>query len=253
MTCSTPAGDVDYEALDGGYAARRRTDPRIEALVHAALGSARSVINVGAGTGSYEPADRYVVAVEPSAAMRAQRVGRVPAVDAVAESLPFDDRAFDAAMAMVTIHQWRDLAAGLRELRRVSRGPVVILTFTDDTLSDFWLEDYVPDMIAREGARMPPLSRVASLLGGDVTVSPVPIPFDCADGFIEAFYGRPEAFLDPSVRAAQSAWASVDPSYVERAMSALRADLASGAWDARNGALRSAPTYLGSMRLVVAR
>src|SRR4051794_32282863 len=235
MTRSRPAGDVDYEALGGGYAARRRTDPRIEALVHAALGSARFVINVGAGTGSYEPADRYVVAVEPSAAMRAQRVGRVPAVDAVAESLPFDDGAFDAAMAMVTIHQWRDLAAGLRELRRVSRGPVVILTFTDDTLSDFWLVGYVPDMIAREGARMPPLSRVASLLRGDVTVSPVPIPFDCADGFIEAFYGRPEAFLDPSVRAAQSAWGSVDPSYVERAMSALRADLASGAWDARNG------------------
>src|SRR3954468_5328462 len=155
MTRSRPAGDVDYEARGGGYAARRRTDPRIEALVHAALGSARFVINVGAGTGSYEPSDRYVIAVEPSAAMRAQRVGRVPAIDAVAEALPFDDGAFDAAMAMVTIHQWRDVDAGLRELRRVSRGSVVILTFGDDTLTEFWLMDYVPDVLVREAPRMP--------------------------------------------------------------------------------------------------
>jgi len=252
MTRPTPAGDFDYEALPaGGYAARRRADPRIEALVHAALGSARTVLNVGAGAGSYEPADRYVVAVEPSAAMRAQR--SLPAVDAVAEALPFDDGSFDAAMAMITIHQWRDVEAGLRELRRVARGPVVILTFTDDTLSDFWLTDYVAEMIEREGPRMPSLSRVASVLGGSVSVTPVPIPLDCEDGFIEAFYGRPEAFLDPDVRAAQSAWALASPEDVARGLDALRADLESGAWDERYGALRTQPSYLGSLRLVVAR
>ncbi len=252
MTRPTPAGDFDYEALAaGGYAARRRADPRIEAMVHAALGSARSVVNVGAGAGSYEPRDRYVVAVEPSASMRSQR--SFPAVDAVAESLPFDDDAFDAAMAMITIHQWRSLEAGLSELRRVARGPVVILTFTDDTLSDFWLADYMPTLVEREGPRMPSLSRVASLLGGDVSVEPVPIPLDCVDGFIEAFYGRPEAFLDPSVRAAQSAWGLADPDDVARGLSALRADLESGAWDERHGALRTQPSYLGSLRLLVAR
>ncbi len=253
MTRPTPAGDFDYEALPaGGYAARRRADPRIGAMVHSALGSARTVLNVGAGAGSYEPADRYVVAVEPSAAMRAQR-GVIPAIDAVAESLPFDDSSFDAAMAMITIHQWRDVEAGLRELRRVARGPVAILTFTDDTLSDFWLMDYVAAMIAREGPRMPALSRVASVLGGSVSVTPVPIPLDCVDGFIESFYGRPEAFLDPAVRAAQSAWGLASPEDVERGLSALRADLSSGAWDERYGALRSQASYLGSLRLLVSR
>jgi SAM-dependent methyltransferase len=254
VTRPTPAGDFDYEALGVRYSSRRRTDPRIESLVHAALGSAESVINVGAGAGSYEPSDRYVVAVEPSASMRAQRgAARVPAVNAVAESLPFDDDAFDAAMAMVTIHQWRDVSAGLRELRRVARGPVVVLSFTHDTLSDFWLMDYVPDMLLREGPRMPAPSRVASVLGGDVSITPVPIPLDCVDGFIEAFYGRPEAFLDPAVRAAQSAWGLAEPAYIEAGMSRLAADLSSGAWDERYGALRTQPEYLGSMRLLVAR
>src|SRR3954465_3762807 len=217
MSREAPAGDFDYESLGAAYSERRRTDPRIEARVHAALGDARTIVNVGAGAGSYEPPDRYVVAVEPSAAMRAQRgPERGPALDAVAESLPFDDDAFDAAMAMVTIHQWRDVEAGLRELRRVARGPVVVLTFSDDTLTDFWLMQYVPDVLRREAPRMPALARVAAALGGEVSVTPVPIPLDCADGFIEAYYGRPEAFLDPSVRAAQSAWALADEDHVER-------------------------------------
>src|SRR5262249_9128992 len=135
-----PAGDFDYEANGGGYALRRRPDPRIAALVHEALGDARTVLNVGAGAGSYEPTDRHVVAVEPSQAMRAQRPHHLaPAIDATAERLPFDDDSFDAAMAMITIHQWSDLDAGLRELRRVSRGPVVVLTFDGDALLDFWM------------------------------------------------------------------------------------------------------------------
>ena len=130
-----PAGDFDYEAGGTGYGVQRRTEPRIASLVHDALGDARTVINVGAGTGSYEPDDRYVVAIEPSASMRSQRPShRAPAIDARAEQLPFDDNSFDAAMAMVTIHQWPEPETGLKELRRVSRGPVVILTFDGDAL-----------------------------------------------------------------------------------------------------------------------
>ena len=245
-----PAGDFDYELGGGGYAGRRRTDPRIAAYVWAALGDASSVLNVGAGAGSYEPADRYVVAVEPSAAMRAQRA--TPAVIGVAEALPFDDDSFDACMATVTIHQWPDLERGLGELRRVSRGPVVILTFDGPAMLRFWLHEYVPELFAAESARDPGIGRVARLLGGEVTVTEVPIPIDCVDGFIEAFYARPEAFLDPKVRAAQSAWGLADPAYIERGIAALRADLESGAWDARHGHLRLQPEYLGSLRLVVA-
>ena len=196
----TPAGDFDYERAGAGYARLRRTDPRLAAHVHAALGDARTVLNVGAGAGSYEPEDRYVVAVEPSAAMRAQRPAGRPAVDAVAEALPFDDDSFDAAMAMITVHQWSDLERGLTELSRVARGPVVILTFDPDAMLDFWLADYVPEVFEAERPRMPTLSA----LGGEA--SAVPIPLDCVDGFIEAYYGRPEAFLDPEIRAAQSAW-----------------------------------------------
>jgi SAM-dependent methyltransferase len=245
-----PAGDFDYEAGGGDYGSRRRTDPRLERFVHEALGDARTVLNVGAGAGSYEPADRYVVAVEPSPAMRARR--RTPAVIGVAEALPFDDDSFDAAMAMATIHQWPDLEAGLRELRRVARGPVVILTWDGPALHEFWLADYVPELLASEGERFPELARVGELLGGPVDVIPLPVPRDCTDGFIDAFYARPEALLDPAVRAAQSAWAFADPAAVDRGLERLREDLASGAWDARHGRWRTEPEYVGALRLLVA-
>jgi len=206
VTRPTPAGDVDYEALGAGYAARRRTDPRIAAFVHAALGDARTVLNVGAGTGSYEPEDRYVVAVEPSAAMRAQRPPHLaPAIDATAERLPFDDNSFDAAMATLTVHQWPDLTAGLRELRRVARGPVVVLTGDGEALDRLWLAHYAPELIAAERRRYPPLDRIAEHIGATCTVQELAIPIDCVDGFTEAYYARPEMFLNPRVRAAQSA------------------------------------------------
>ncbi|NKY40538.1 methyltransferase domain-containing protein, partial [Cellulomonas septica] len=237
-----PAGDVDYERLGAGYARVRRPDPRIAARVHAALGGARTVLNVGAGAGSYEPTDRYVLAVEPSAAMRAQRpAGAAPALDATAEHLPFDDDAFDAAMAMVTVHQWRDVDQGLRELRRVSRGAVVVLTFDAVALQDFWLADYLPDALAAELTRFPPIESVVARLGpgsGRVRVDPVPVPRDCVDGFGEAFYGRPEELLRPEVRAATSALALADPGASRRGLDRLERDLASGAWDARHGHLR---------------
>jgi hypothetical protein len=251
---AAPAGDFDYEAHGEGYARARRTDPRIAALVHAALGDARTVVNVGAGAGSYEPADRYVAAVEPSAAMRAQRAPHLaPAIDAVAERLPFDDDSFGAAMATVTIHQWADVDLGLRELRRVSRGPVAILTFDGEALPDFWLDEYAPEVIAVERRRYPAVERVAHVLGGDVAVTEVPIPIDCVDGFGEAYYARPEAFLDPVVRRAQSAWGLVEPEEVGRGVERLRTALATGQWDARHGHLRTQPEYVGAVRLIVAR
>jgi hypothetical protein len=156
-------------------------------------------------------------------------------------------------MAMVTIHQWPDPIAGLRELRRVSRGPVVILTFDPDALAALWLVEYAPELYAAEASRYPAMDVVAATLGRDTTVHPVPVPFDCIDGFTEAFYGRPEQFLDPAVRGAQSAWSFVDDADCTRAMHDLADDLANGRWDERHGHLRSQPEFIGSLRLVVSR
>jgi hypothetical protein len=248
------AGDFDYDANGGGYAVQRRTDPRIAAYVHAALDDARTVINVGAGAGSYEPADRDVTAVEPSASMRAQRPANLAtAIDATAESLPFADGSFDAAMATITVHQWADTDRGLRELRRVSRGPVVVLTFDGDALDLWWLADYLPELIAAERRRYPAISHITDVLGGSSAVTPIPIPIDCVDGFTEAYYARPEQFLDPAVRRSQSAWGFVDAAATERAVEQLRGDLVSGEWDRRYGSLRTQPEFLGSLRLIVAR
>jgi SAM-dependent methyltransferase len=245
-------GDVDYQGRGQDYATRRRADPRIAAQVHQGLGSARTVLNVGAGTGSYEPADRYVLAVEPSPAMRAQRPAHLaPAIDAVAEHLPLDDRSVDAAMATLTVHQWSDPAAGLAELRRVARGPVVILTFDPDALDRFWLADYTPELIEAERHRYPPIEAIRSALGDHTDLRPIPIPIDCRDGFTEAYYPRPERLLDPGVRRAQSAWAFVDPGAGRRFVTALSADLTSGTWDRRYGAWRSQPQFDGSLRLIV--
>lgn len=247
-----PAGDVDYEST-AGYATRRRADPRIAALIAAGLGSARTVVNVGAGAGSYEPVDREVIAVEPSARMRAQRpAGSAPVVDATAEDLPFADGSFDAAMATVTIHQWRDWERGLRELRRVSRGPVVVLTFDADALAAWWLADYVPELFRAEAPRYPAIDAIRLVLGGTSHAMAAPIPLDCTDGFVEAYYGRPEAILDPAVRAAQSAWQFADLELVSAGLRRLEADLADGGWDTRYGHLRTQPTFTGALRLVVA-
>jgi hypothetical protein len=246
-------GDFDYETRGCGYAAERRADPRIERIVWDALGAARSVVNVGAGTGSYEPRDRFVLAVEPSAVMREQRAGgRAPVVASSAEALPFRDDAFDAAMAIVTVHQWSDVGAGLAEMRRISSERVVVLTFDPDTLHTFWLDEYAPEITAVERRRMPAIAEVQALLGPTASVVEVPVPADCTDGFGEAFFGRPERMLDPVVRRAQSAWGFVDESVEEQFAERLTADLESGAWDERHGHLRELPAYPGSLRIIVA-
>lgn len=248
------AGDADYGLIGRGYSQYRQPEPAFAAAIRAALGDARTLVNVGAGAGSYEPTHLEVTAVEPSPAMRAQRpAGAAPVVDAVAEDLPFADHAFDAALASFTVHQWRDLRAGLREARRVSRGPVVILTCDPAALQRSWLMNYAPDVIATEARRYPPIAELASGLGGAVSVQQLPIPLGCADGFSEAYYGRPEALLDPGARRANSAWSFVGQEAVDRFERTLRADLASGRWDHRYGHLRTQRTYDGSLRLVVGR
>ena len=252
MDIANPAFNYDREKV--GYATRRQTDPRIARHVHAALGDARTVLNVGAGTGSYEPADRYVVSIEPSSEMRSKRLelGRHPAISVRADALPFDDGAFDVVLAQLVVPFMRDPARGLRELRRVARGPVVILTFDGDELDRLWLGGYVDGMTAAEAARLPAIDHVRAVLGGTSVVEEVPVPFDCTDGFTEAYYGRPERFLDPAVRRSQSVWNFVDPAAARRGIERLERDLATGAWDARFGALRTQPEFVGALRLIVA-
>ncbi|MET8966953.1 class I SAM-dependent methyltransferase [Streptomyces hydrogenans] len=237
--------------VGSGYSAHRRPDGRIARFVARALGDGRSVLNVGAGAGSYENIGGTVTAVEPSASMRAQRPdGLAPAVDAVAEDLPFADGAFDAAMTLFSVHQWSDVRAGLREMRRVTSGPVVVLTCDPALVRDFWLYAYAPAVLDTEARRYPPVGEIAAALGGAVSVEAVPIPLDCTDGFDEAYYGRPEMLLDPAARQACSAWSFVDDGAREHFDRALRDDLASGAWDARFGHLRSQPAYEGSLVVV---
>jgi SAM-dependent methyltransferase len=243
---------VDYEEHGRTYARHRRSDPRIAARIRAALGDSRTVVNVGAGTGSYEPDDRWVLAVEPSAAMRAQRrSGAAPALAARAEALPFDDDTFDAAMACVTIHHWEPPEVGLGELRRVTRGPVVVFTFDLDHLPA-WQQQFLAEGLAIERPRFPAVEDVAAALGGRSRVERIPTPGDCSDGFFEAFWRRPEGLLDPAVRSAQSMWAMLEPGVEELIVARLAAALESGAWDAEHGHLRQQDSYDGALRLVVA-
>jgi SAM-dependent methyltransferase len=244
---------VDYEQRGQGYARNRRTDLRIAARIHAALGGARTVLNVGAGAGSYEPDDRWVLAVEPSAAMRAQRPpGAAPALAARAEALPFDDDSFDAGMACVTIHHWDPASTGLAELRRVARGPVVVFTFELDALPD-WQQEFLREGLVIERPRFPAIDDVARWLGGSTRVERVPTPADCMDGFFEAFWKRPEALLDPQIRASQSMWTLLEPGVEERIVERLRAALASGEWDAQHGHLRELDSFDGALRLVISQ
>lgn len=242
---------VDYDEHGRHYTRGRRADPRIEARVHAALGDAETVLNVGAGTGSYEPQDRWVIAVEPSATMRAQRPPTAaPAIDARAEALPLDDDSVEAAMACVTIHHWESRETGLREMRRVARGPVVVLTFDLDHLPP-WQLDYLSEGVEIERPRFGAIEEVATALGGRTRIETIPTPADCRDGFFEAFWNRPEALLDPDVRASQSMWELLDDGVEERIVRRLEDDLRSGRWDERYGYLRGEEAFEGSLRLVV--
>ncbi|MFT4190595.1 MAG: class I SAM-dependent methyltransferase [Comamonas sp.] len=253
-TTDGSAGDADYARIGHVYRNYRVADPEIASIVHAALGGARSVLNVGAGTGSYEPIDRLVIPVEPSATMREKRPAHLPAaVDAYVEDLPFPDGTFDAAMGTFTVHQWANLSAGLAEVRRVTRGPIVFLTCDPALLSTYWLQEYAPEVIATEASRYPSLSTLAAMLGGETAITSVPIPLNCTDGFNDAYYGRPEMLLDPAARLACSSWSFVEPDAIARFEAHLARDLANGGWDAKHGHLRKQSHLLGSLVLVVSQ
>ncbi|MGI8448076.1 MAG: class I SAM-dependent methyltransferase [Streptosporangiaceae bacterium] len=239
-----------YDTIGATYTVTRRTEPRIAAQVWAALGDAQTVLNVGAGTGSYEPPGRDVTAVEPSAVMRAQRpAGAAPCVAAVAESLPFDDQSFDAAMAFATIDHWQDPIAGLREMRRVARH-VVAFTYDASDRDLFWLNrDYLPEFAGLWAGRAS-LTELAGAIGA--RTGPVLVPWDCADGFYHAYWRRPEAYLDEHVRRGMSIWARVGPDAEQRAVHSLRADLASGRWAERNRDLAGLDASELGLRLLIA-
>jgi SAM-dependent methyltransferase len=237
-----------YDRYGRTYTATRRTEPRIAARIDAALGDARTVVNVGAGTGSYEPAGREVTAVEPSAVMRAQRPPGAPeAIDADAAALPFADASFDAAMAVLSDHHWSDRAGGLRELARVARRTVV-LTF-DPALSDrYWaIKEYLPQFTNLPGM---PIEEVAAHLGG-AHIETVPVPHDCVDGFFLAFWRRPEALLDPLVREGISIFHRLGDGVTAAAVARLRDDLRSGAWHTRHADLLDLEELDLGLRLVV--
>jgi SAM-dependent methyltransferase len=238
-----------YDRIGQAYTAVRREDPRIAAAIHAALGDARTVVNVGAGAGSYEPRDRDVIAVEPSPVMLAQRpVGAAPAVQATAEALPFADGAFEASMAVLSDHHWPDRAAGLRELRRVASRRTVLFQCDLEAQRGFWLlRDYLePDW---DGAMT--MTEIAGHLGAQ-RVEPVPIPHDCQDGFFSAYWRRPHAYLDPRVRDGISVFRLMPPEQVDTAIERLRADLESGAWARRNAGILERDAMDYGYRLLIA-
>lgn len=241
-----------YETIGTTYARSRRTEPRIAAQINAALGDADPVLNVGAGTGNYEPADRRVVAVEPSTVMISQRApGSAPVVRGVAESLPFPDATFAAVLGVLTVHHWSDRARGLAELRRVAPRQVLLLfepAFTDT----LWMLDYWPEVLTLDTEReAPSVAEVAAHL--DVQrVEVVPVPRDCVDGFGGAFWARPERYLDPEVQAGMSSLSQLSPEDRARGTERLRAALESGEWDARHGALRTQDQIDLGYRLLVA-
>jgi SAM-dependent methyltransferase len=245
-----------YDTIGHGYARTRREDPRLRARIHAALGDARIVVNVGAGTGSYEPVDRHVVAIEPSDVMAAQRPRRLaPALRATAAALPLRDGAADAAMAILTLHHWDDdRERGVRELRRVSRGPVVIVTYDPEISGRMWLmADYLPEVAALDRAIFPPPALLASWLGDDVAIESIAIPRDFEDWMLGSFWAHPERVLDPSARNATSGFARLAPAVVERVIADVGRDLASGAWHTRHGALLALEEHDVGLRLIVAR
>jgi Methyltransferase domain len=249
---SKTVSEMTYDRLGGGYANTRRADPRIAKRIEDALGDARSVVNIGAGAGSYEPTEREVTAVEPSAEMIAQRPpGAAPVVQASAESLPFTDGAFDAALAVLTAHHWANLSAGLKEMQRVARCRVVIMTFDSEALEDLWITaDYFPEML---GLKRPSGASSRDLLEKlpGATSSPVPVPKDCTDLFFAALWARPKLLFDEEIIRPMWVWQSISEESRRAGRERLAADLESGVWEQRYGHLRAMREFDVGLRLVV--
>lgn len=244
-----------YDTIGHGYSRTRREDPRFRAQIHSALADARTVVNVGAGAGAYEPSDRHVIAIEPSDVMAAQRSPDLaPAIRASAGSIPLRDRSVDAAMAVLSVHHWdEEREKGVRELRRVARGTVVILTYDATISAGMWLmADYLPEVAALDLKIFPPPEQIAAWLGGDVRIDKMPIPRDTSDWMLGSFWAHPERVLDANARAATSGFARMPINVVDRVVSEVSRDLASGLWDDRYGRLRNLDVLDVGLRLVVA-
>lgn len=252
MGSATSGGDPVYDTIGVGYSMVRRSDPRIETQLHRGLGDASTILNVGAGTGSYEPTNRAVVAVEPSMEMISQRQHtNARCVRGVAERLPFAAGSFDAAMAILTVHHWNDPVSGLHELRRVTRGPIVVLTFDAHVHDQQWFAtEYLPEIVKMD-THLPTPAAIADILGGG-SIEILPVPFDCTDGFGHAWWRRPEAYLDPSVRAGISGIARLDATVVDPAMERLGDDLESGRWSDAHADLLTLDAIDAGYRIVIA-
>jgi SAM-dependent methyltransferase len=241
------AMNARYDTIGIKYAELRKPDPRVARIIESALGSAHSVLNVGAGTGSYEPPDRRVIAVEPSREMiRKRSPSAAQAIEASVDDLPFDDKSFDVSMAILTIHHWPDKEAGLREMRRVTRGRIVLLTF--DPACRPWLTDYLPELAALDEAQAPSMSDYERWLG-PVQITPVLVPHDCSDGFLYAYWRRPVAYLDARIRSGISSFWAID---TEAGLQRLRRDLETGEWQRRYAELLILEDYDAGYRLVIA-
>ena len=243
-----------YDSIGQGYATTRREDPRFRELILAALDNASSVVNVGAGAGSYEPRDRYVVAVEPSVVMMAQRARQLaPAVRAIAQALPLGDGSVEGAMSVLSLHHWDEYQEqGVRELRRVATGPVVIMTCDPEVSASMWLmADYLPEVAEMDYRIFPSMQRLSNWLGGQTRVDVVPIPRDVRDWTLMSFWAHPERVLDAAARKATSGFSRMRPEVVNRVVAAVRRDLDDGTWEARHGELRERDQYDAGLRLIV--
>lgn len=242
-----------YDRIGRGYARTRRADPRLAQRIHGALRDSRTIVNVGAGAGSYEPPDRYVIAIEPSDAMAGQRPPDLcPAIRASAGDLPLRDQSVDAAMAILTLHHWdQEQEPGVRELRRVARGPIIILTYDPEISGRMWLmAEYLPEVAKLDHQIFPKVEMLASWLGGTNRVETVEIPNGTPDWTLGSFWAHPERILDPTARDATSGFARMPSAVVDRVTEALRRDLKNGAWDRRHGHLRDVPAFDAGLRLI---
>jgi SAM-dependent methyltransferase len=254
MTSAADSQTPRYERIGLGYTRTRREDPRWVERIHRALGDAWTVVNVGAGAGSYEPRDRHVIAIEPSDVMAAQRPPELaPAIRASAGALPLRDQSVDAAMAILSVHHWdAEQERGVREMRRVARGPVVILTCDAEVSGRMWLmADYLPEVAELDRRIMPSVDTLTGWLGGSLRVETMEIPHDTPDWTLGSFWAHPERVLDPVARAATSGFARMEAAAVDRVVAAVRRDLETGAWDRRHGHLRELRSFDAGIRLIV--
>jgi SAM-dependent methyltransferase len=253
MTSAADSRTPRYERIGLGYARTRREDPRLAERIHRALGEARTVVNVGAGAGSYEPRDRHVIAIEPSDVMAAQRPPELaPAIRASAGALPLRDRSVDAAMAILSVHHWdAEQERGVHEMRRVARGPVVILTIDAEVSGQMWLmAEYMPEVAELDRRIFPSTEALSGWLGGAVAVETLEVADDTPDWTLASFWAHPERVLDPAARAATSGFARMDDAVVDRVVGAVARDLESGAWDRRHGHLRGLRSFDAGLRLI---